>query len=205
MSQSRFSLGFGGFLFGIVFGLAVAAGVAVFTLNSPVPFVDKVQKVTADIDPAKALSGNVDPNKALNASSNPDDASTGTTPAGTVATVTASSAPDTPAPVNTTVAPATTGTSPDMQPQRDERGKAAQPGTVTPVSYWVQAGAFRSNKQAEERQAQLAMLAVEAQVQQAGNIWRVRIGPFDDRNSANEIQNMLTDQNIQATIIKQQN
>ena len=53
MSQSRFSLGFGGFLFGIVFGLAVAAAVAVYTLNAPVPFVDKVQKVTTEIDPAK--------------------------------------------------------------------------------------------------------------------------------------------------------
>ncbi|GEM_PF-284566 len=205
MSKSRFSLGFGGFLFGIVFGLAVAAAVAVFTLNSPVPFVDnKVQKVTADVDPAKLLDGNVDPNKALNASSSPETASdAGSAPAGTVATVTASSAPAN-APANNTAA-APVQSSPELQPQRDEQGKAAQPGTVTPVSYWVQAGAFRSDKQAQERQAQLAMLAVEAQIQQAGSFWRVRIGPFDDRNSANEIQNMLNDQNIQATIIKQQN
>lgn len=211
MSQSRFSLGFGGFLFGIVFGLAVAAAVAVFTFNSPLPFVDKVQKVTADVDPAQALAGGVDPNKALNASSTPE--TTAAAPAGTVATVTASTAPATtpaaapaaPAPANTTAATNQTQTSADLQPQRDEQGKAAQPGTVTPVSYWVQAGAFKSTKQAEERQAQLAMMAVEAQVQQAGSIWRVRIGPFDDRNSANEIQNMLNDQGIQATIIKQQN
>ncbi len=199
MSQSRFSVGFGGFLFGIVFGLAVAAAVAVFTLNSPVPFVEKVQKVTADVDPAKALEGNVDPNKALNAASSPD--ASAAAPAGTVATVTAPNAP-----VSNSVTPAEQQAAPaELQPVRDGQGKAAQPGTVTPVTYWVQAGAFKSAKQAEERQAQLAMLAVEAQVQQAGNIWRVRVGPFDDRNSANEIQNMLNDQSIQATIVKQQN
>lgn len=193
MSQSRFSLGFGGFLFGIVFGLAVATAVAVYTLNAPVPFVDKVQKVTTEIDPAKLQAENIDPNKALNAASTPE--TTSETAPGTVATVIA--------PASTAPAP-TQQASPEMQPQRDEQGKAAQPGTVTPVSYWVQAGAFKSTKPAQERQAQLAMMAVEAQVQQAGSIWRVRIGPFDDRNSANEIQNMLTDQGIQATIIKQQ-
>ncbi len=204
MSQSRFSTGFGGFLFGIIFGLAVAAGVAYYTLNSPVPFVEKVQKVTADVDPAKELAGNVDPNKALNAASTPETAPA--PEAGTVATVTANTTTSAPAPVaNSTpnTATAANTASADNQPQRDEQGKAAQPGNVTVVSYWVQAGAFRSQKQAEERQADLAMRAVEAQLQQAGNIWRVRIGPFDDRNSAVEIQNMLNDQGIQSTLIKQ--
>ena len=34
--------------------------------KSPVPFVDKVDKVTADVDPAAKLAGAVDPNARLN-------------------------------------------------------------------------------------------------------------------------------------------
>ena len=191
--MSRFSTGFTGFIIGGIAGLAVAAAVAVYTINSPVPFVEKVQTVTADVDPAKALSGNVDPNKALNVAATGGTESTSTVNTTAVQPVTA------PAPASAEANHA------EGQPQRDAQGKATQPGTVTPVTYWVQAGAFRSSKPAEERQAALAMMAVEAQVQQANNIWRVRVGPFDDRASAIEIQNMLNDQGIQASIVKQNN
>ena len=60
MAKSSFATGFAGFLIGIVTGLAIAAGAALFIVNSPIPFVDnKVDKVTADVDPAQKLQGAV--------------------------------------------------------------------------------------------------------------------------------------------------
>ncbi|MFU0842160.1 MAG: SPOR domain-containing protein [Burkholderia sp.] len=181
MAKGNFASGFAGFLIGVVTGLGIAAAAAVFITKSPMPFVDKVQKVTADVDPAKALSGNVDPNKRLNEQSDTLDSAQD----GSVKKVEVQAAPD-------------TGV------KRDAAGKAAEPGKVTAgPSYWVQAGAFRSSSAAEERKALLAMNALEAQVDHSGSLWRVRIGPFEDRKAAAEIQAMLSDQSIQSTIVQQ--
>ena len=66
MARSSFASGFAGFLIGVVTGLGIAAGTAVFITNSPIPFVVKVQKVTADVDPSQKLDGSIDPNSRLN-------------------------------------------------------------------------------------------------------------------------------------------
>lgn len=69
MARGGFAAGFAGFLIGVVTGLGIAAGAAVFIMKSPVPFVNKVDKVTADVDPSEALKGGVDPNARLNQNS----------------------------------------------------------------------------------------------------------------------------------------
>ena len=66
MARSNFASGFAGFLLGVVTGLGIAAAAALLITKSPVPFVEKVQKVTADVDPAQKLAGSVDPNRRLN-------------------------------------------------------------------------------------------------------------------------------------------
>lgn len=66
MARTNLASGFAGFLIGVVTGCAICAAAAVFITNSPIPFVEKVQKVTADVDPAQKLAGGIDPNRALN-------------------------------------------------------------------------------------------------------------------------------------------
>lgn len=66
MAKSGFATGFAGFLIGVVTGLGIAAGAMLVISKSPVPFVDKVDRVTADVDPAAKLAGGVDPNARLN-------------------------------------------------------------------------------------------------------------------------------------------
>lgn len=131
MAKSRFAAGFAGFLIGVVTGLGIAAGAAVFITKSPLPFVEKVDKVTADVDPAAKLAGNVDPNARLNTSSMDAPAAA---PSGSVKTVTVA---DTEAPT------------------RDAAGKAVEPGQVTPVTYWVQIGAY--NKRMTQRPTLLVL------------------------------------------------
>lgn len=71
MASSNRSSKFASFVLGVVFGMGICAGAAYFLTTGPLPFVDKVDKVTADVDPAEALAGGVDPNQKLNQS--PDE------------------------------------------------------------------------------------------------------------------------------------
>lgn len=172
MAKSSFSVGFAGFLIGVVTGLGIAAGAALFITNSPMPFVDKVDKVTADVDPAQKLAGGVDPNARLNQSGMSQE-SAEQEATGAVKTVRVGEAA--------------------QQPERDAAGKALLPGVVTPVTYWVQVAAFAKKPDAETAAASLAMQGIAAKVAQAGAFWRVRVGPFDERSAAQEALDSLSD------------
>ena len=148
----------------------------VFITNSPIPFVEKVQKVTADVDPAQKLAGGIDPNRALNEqqekSAEQDDSSG-------VKTVTVA---------------------PPVQSQPQSQTPAAGAGG----SYWLQAGAFKEEKSAHDLTGSLALTAgiSNVQVVKAGSVWRVRIGPFDNKLEASEVQSQLDNQGIQTTVVR---
>ena len=168
MASSNRSSKFASFVLGVVFGMGIRAGAAYFLTTGPLPFVDKVDKVTADVDPAEALAGGVDPNQKLNQS--PDEM----TAAGSEG------------------------------PARDASGKAVAPGQVKTATLWVQAGAFKSQDRAQNMQAQLAMFGIQADLSRAGNVWRVRVGPFDTAEQAREIQEQIrnADDSIGTSIVE---
>lgn len=170
MARSGFAAGFAGFLIGVVTGLGIAAGTMLVISKSPMPFMDKVERVTADVDPAKKLAGGVDPNAKLN---QPDEA--------------ASEAGDTAdLPVKT------------VATSDDTTSKAK---SVTHV-YWVQIGAYRSKSDAEGHAAELAMQGIGAQVHAGGSAgWRVRVGPFDSRNAADEAMNGLSGRGLSPVVV----
>jgi cell division protein FtsN len=97
----------------------------------------------------------------------------------------------------------TAGTS-DAEPARDASGKAVAPGQVKTSTLWVQAGAFKSQDRAQNVQAQLAMLGIQADLSRAGNVWRVRVGPFDTPEQAREIQDQIrnADDSIGTSIVE---
>lgn len=68
-NQNNRASWFSGFLLGTVFGLGIAALAMVLIASAPLPFEEKVEKVTANVDPAKVLNGLVDPNKIFNRTS----------------------------------------------------------------------------------------------------------------------------------------
>ncbi len=181
MAKGGFSTGFAGFLIGVVTGLGIAAGAALLITNSPIPFVEKVEKVTADVDPSVALSGGVDPNARLNRNAAEVQGAT----RGGVATVTIP------------------GTGSADTAERDASGKAVAPGRVTPVTYWVQVGSYTSEDEAETGAAQLAMMGIGTKITSESGRWRVRVGPFDDKTSAEEALNSLSDQGYQPLIAEQ--
>ena len=75
--------------------------------------------------------------------------------------------------------------------------------------FWVQAGTFATNEEAEAMRASIAFIGLDAQIssiRQAGKrVYLVRIGPFDTADNAEEIRQSLADNAIQGTVIPQPN
>jgi len=82
-------------------------------------------------------------------------------------------------------------------------GKAVKAGE----RFWLQAGSFASEGDAENLKAQLALGGWEAAVQQGtlpdkGVRYRVRLGPYDNTDELNRIKSDLTRKGFDAAVIK---
>ena len=77
-----------------------------------------------------------------------------------------------------------------------------------PFTYFVQAGAFRSQSDASAQRAKLAMLGWEARVterEQGGQtMHRVRLGPFDKRAQADQIRSKLDAAGVESNLVRVQ-
>lgn len=74
--------------------------------------------------------------------------------------------------------------------------------------YYLQAGAFQNPADADNLKAQLALLGVETVIQtrdlgDKGVFHRVRVGPFRAMDEINHTRTLLTQNNIQATLVKE--
>lgn len=83
----------------------------------------------------------------------------------------------------------------------------AQPKPHTGESYWLQAGAFGDEKDAENLKAKIAFTGLEASVKSAeipnkGTLYRVRLGPYQSLEDANRIKTALSQNGVGATIIR---
>lgn len=93
---------------------------------------------------------------------------------------------------------------PSREPGR-ANGNAPAPD---PFLYFVQAGAFRSPQDADAQRARLSLLGVEARVserEQSGRpVYRVRAGPFQDHDTANQVQSQLASNGFDAALVRVQ-
>jgi cell division protein FtsN len=124
-------------------------------------------------------------------------------------------APESSAPAKPKPAPAAT---PDVAPSFDfykllpgdtahDTPPAPNASSATPV-YYLQAGAFQHAADADNLKAQLAMLGVETVIQTSevagkGVLHRVRVGPFRTMDEASRARSLLTQNNIQVTLVKE--
>ena len=196
-----------GFVLGLVIGLIIALGVAMYVTKVPMPFSNKNQSRSADQDAVEAQKNkDWNPNGALQtkpvtpeAPADPATANTNTPAPAVTADPLATSvpAPAVPAPGVTTPPPAAT-------PQPANKAAA----TNDPFTYFVQAGAFKSAADADAQKAKLSMMGIEAKVserEQAGRaIFRVRSGPFDDKDQAEKIKARLDASGMDAALVRVQ-
>ena len=73
--------------------------------------------------------------------------------------------------------------------------------------YWLQAGAFAEEKDADNLKAKIALTGLEASVKAVaipdkGTLYRVRLGPYQSLDDANRIKAALTQNGVGAAIIR---
>ena len=187
-----------GIIIGIVLGLAAALAVAVYVTKVPVPFLQKGPSRSAEQDAAESRKNqNWDPNAPLYGKNPakplppaPGVAGTAPAPAGKAsdAQVATRDSKD-----KAPEAPAVTGRPPPADPLGELA--AARTGGSDPFFYFVQAGAFRTQEDAEAQRAKLSLMGIEAKVterEQSGRqVYRVRVGPFGNKDEADRQKEKL--------------
>jgi cell division protein FtsN len=94
------------------------------------------------------------------------------------------------------------------QPAAPQSAAPKTSNTADPFTYFVQAGAFKSATDADAQKAKLSMMGIESKVserEQAGRIiYRVRSGPFDDKEQAEKIKTRLDSNGMDAALVRVQ-
>ena len=222
-----------GFIFGLVIGLGAALAVAVYVTKVPVPFLNKGASRTTTQDAAEVQKNkNWDPNSPLygkNPVRPPTPVVTGAVGAEPPAVVADPGPGASPpfGPAAGVVPPAATTTAkaaplPDTRPgadplgdlarakekARDKAAAAAATAAADPFNYFVQAGAFRTETDADAQRAKLAMMGWEARVserEQNGRTgYRVRVGPFGKRDDAQQIKEKLDSAAVDSALVRVQ-
>lgn len=90
------------------------------------------------------------------------------------------------------------------QPVTEQEIKQAAPGKE---QYFLQAGSFQTEVDANNLKAKLALIGVEAVIQTASvpdkGVWhRVRVGPFSDIEEMNKVRSTLSQNGVQSGLIK---
>jgi len=192
---------------GLLIGLTLALGVALYITKAPIPFINKVPQRTAEQDNAETeRNRNWDPNAALGGKAQPRPAAPDTSAGATAAS----------APVAVVAAPAAAPVAAPAVPAAS-RPAARDPasilsGGLTPASadsafiYFVQAGAYTRNEDAEQQRAKLALLGQAARIterEQAGRVvYRVRVGPFPTRDEADALKTKLQESALETQIVR---
>lgn len=93
-------------------------------------------------------------------------------------------------------------------PSRVVTPSAGNAPASDPFLYFVQAGAFRSPQDADAQRARLSLLGVEARVserEQSGRpVYRVRAGPYQNHDAANQVQTQLANNGFDAALVRVQ-
>lgn len=196
-----------GIIIGLIIGLSIAVVVAVTITKTPVPFVDRGFKTGKAVDANqnelpdlnKSLYGNREAVK--RAAQEFQQEKTEAVPA-----------PD------AAVADAAKAAKPAAEPAKTVDSKAGEIKTVAAVApnpaaaaedkwtYYLQAGAFRDQADAENTKAKLALLGIETQVSEraaeGGALYRVRVGPFGEIESMNKVRSKLSENGVDVAVVR---
>lgn len=206
-----------GFVIGLLVGLGIALSVAVYVTRVPVPFVDRgvSRKPAQDVEEAERNKG-WNPNAQLAGKPAPLPSTAAGTDTGAISVPPADGQPLPPPPSATASKPVADplgelvnsrlgGTTTTATPAKGTLTSAAS-GGADPFTYFVQAGAFKSPEDAEAQRAKLAMLGMSADIserEQSGRtVYRVRVGPFNDKAMADATRDQLDTSGVEAALVR---
>ncbi|CAN7604021.1 SPOR domain-containing protein [Acidovorax sp. LjRoot129] len=205
-----------GFIVGVIVGLGAALAVAVYVTKVPVPFLNKGSGRGVDMDAAESQKNkNWDPNSPLYGKNPARPVTAAASAPASAPAAAAAPAPDVRAaasaakPAASKPEPAKAETKPGADPLGDLAvAKAAAKGNLDPFDYFVQAGAFRTQVDADAQRAKLAMLGWEARVsereQNGRPVFRVRVGPFAKRDDAEQLKEKLDGTGVESALVRVQ-
>lgn len=215
MKNSQRGGTFLGFVIGLVIGLGLSLAVAIYVTKVSTPFANKNLPRSSDQDSAESQK---------NKDWNPNGVLQPKAPAEMPA---APGHDVTPKPVDTPSVKApgevmkAEPAKPDSRPAvtADPLGDLAKaksglstPATGSPAGdpfdYVIQVGAFRSNADADAQKAKLALMGLDAKVserdQGGRTVYRVRLGPYDDKTAAEKVRARLEGSGIENTLVRVQ-
>jgi cell division protein FtsN len=214
-----------GFIIGLVIGLAAALAVAIYVTKVPTPFTNKNQPRSAEQDAAETQK-NKDWNPNIGLQNKPLSN-------GESAQTSDAKEPAKDSPKELVKEPAKEASKdaakPDVKPDAKAEikpGVTADPlgdlakaksastasgtaaGSADPFTYFVQAGAFRSLTEADAHRAKLSLMGLDAKIserEQAGRlVYRVRLGPYDDKEVAENAKARLDKNGIETALVRVQ-
>jgi len=209
-----------GLIIGLILGLGIALGVAVYVTKVPVPFINKGEQ--ANKLPESERNRNWDPNSPLYGSSPAKPAPSA--PAAPAVPDYSNAAPvvdpvtQPPAaaadPLGELASAQVKAAEAKAKAEAEAKAKAAAdkaataPAVSDGFSYFVQAGAFRSQSEADAQRAKLAMLGWEARIsereQNGRTVFRVRVGPFSKRGDAEQLKQKLDGAGVDSALVRVQ-
>ena len=204
-----------GLVIGLLIGLGAALAVAIYVTKVPVPFVDRNVSRNQAQDAVEA-----ERNKGWNPNATLSGRSATAPPAPAPATAASDGAIVVP-PADGQPLPKPGATRSAVDPLGDLANSRLEPPATQsaavapapgagadPFIYFVQAGAFRVAEDAEAQRAKLAMLGIEALVserEQAGRtVYRVRVGPFNQKALADLTREQLEVNGTEAALVRVQ-
>jgi len=200
-----------GMIIGLLMGVVISLAVALWLNRLSNPFVEKgkqvepIPKMAPVQPPAPAAAAKAAEDAAKGGKAGPDKPPAKASdrprfefyqilPGDKDATSQPAPKAATPAPAPTPAPPPKPGSSP------------AAPKPHTGESYWLQAGAFTDEKDADNLKAKIAFTGLEAAVRpgttEKGTLYRVRLGPYQSLDDANRIKAALSQNGIGAAIIR---
>jgi cell division protein FtsN len=209
-----------GMIIGLLMGIVISLAVALWLNRLSNPFVEK-GRAPADA-PAAKLGGAQPPPppeaaRAAAKAAEPAKAVEETKPAATKP----AGKPERPrfefyqilpgdkeAPDREAKAAAKAPTPPQVQPAPAKPGSSpSMPKPHGGETYWLQAGAFAEEKEADNLKAKIAFTGLEASVRAVsipdkGTLYRVRLGPYQSLDDANRIKSALAQNGVGAAIIR---
>lgn len=175
-----------GLFIGLVVGVLVAAGVVLYLNKAPLPFVDRGDKGATE----KGGEAKADPARQAATAPLPLPGKPG------------DKVDEKPRFEFYKILPGTEAPVPQSAP-----APAAAPAAPAGEALFLQAGAFQKPADADNLKARLALMGVEASVQQVtlaekGVMHRVRIGPYANVDEMAKTRTLLAQNGIQASVVR---
>lgn len=192
-----------GIIIGLLSGIVIALGVALWLNRLSNPFVDQAKPVEplAKIGPTQQPKQPPNPDERSGAAKQAEEKAKSERPRFEFYTML-------PGEREVTDKEAKAAAAKPPEPAKTGPGSSpAQPKPFAGESYWLQAGAFAEEKDADNLKAKIAFTGLEASVKVVevpgkGKLHRVRLGPYQSLEAVNRIKTMLSENGVAAAIIR---